>query len=235
MEKKLFKFSAAQCAVFFDFDNTIASCDVLDNILPLFSSNKHWIELEKLWQEGKIGSLKCLYGQLKGVRITKKALNEYLSGIKIDPCFDRLVSFLKERRVKTAVLSDNFDYILKNILKRHSIKGLKVYSNKLEFSKDRLIPQFPYQAKKCRICAHCKTKNLLANSFKNSIIIYVGDGRSDICPAKYADIVFAKDSLLEYCIKNKLNYLPYKNLNDVYGFLKRSLNGNKTGNKACSK
>ncbi|MBI4706601.1 MAG: MtnX-like HAD-IB family phosphatase [Candidatus Omnitrophica bacterium] len=195
MERKLPKFSASQCAVFFDFDNTIASCDVLDNILPLFSSNKRWIELEKQWQEGKIGSLKCLHGQLQGIRITKRDLDEYLSGIKIDPYFNRLVKFLKEAKIKSAVLSDNFDYILKSILKHNYIKGLKVYSNKLELSRNRLIPQFPYQAKKCSICAHCKTKNLLANSFKNSIIIYIGDGRSDICPAKYADIVFAKDSL----------------------------------------
>jgi len=31
------------------------------------------------------------------------------------------------------------------------------------------------------------------------MIIYIGDSRSDICPAQYADVVFVKDSLLKYC------------------------------------
>jgi len=211
-----------KCVVFFDFDNTIATCDVFDNMLPRFSQDDLWLKLEKDWQKGKIGSHACLEGQIKGISITKRALDEYLSGIKLDPYFRKIVKSLSASGIKVVVLSDNFDYILKRIMGFNSIKNLKIYSNKLKFVKDKLIPYFPFRSKKCQVCAHCKTKNLLANVAADSIIIYVGDGRSDICPSQYADIVFAKDQLLKYFQDKKLTCFSYESLKDAYDYFKRS-------------
>ena len=42
-------------------------------------------------------------------------------------------------------------------------------------------------------------------------IIYVGDGRSDICPAKEADIVMAKGVLLKYLRSHKLPCVEFNN------------------------
>jgi len=211
-----------KCVVFFDFDNTIATCDVFDNMLPRFSQDKLWVELEKQWKKGKIGSRACLKGQIKGLSITKEALDEYLSGIKIDPYFKKIIRGLTSRGIKTFVLSDNFDYILERILHLNGIRNLKIYSNKLHLNKNELIPMFPYSNDKCHLCAHCKTKNLLANVSKESIIIYIGDGRSDICPSQYADIVFAKDDLLAYFKDKNLTCFSYRNLRDVHDYFKRS-------------
>ncbi len=211
-----------KCIVFFDFDNTITTFDVFDDMLLRFSKDERWIGLEKKWKEGKIGSRECLEGQIEGIRITKKALDGYLSNIKLDPYFKRLVNFLDPKIIKQIILSDNFDYILKRILNHHTIKKTKVYSNKLQLAKDRLISFFPFGSKNCRLCAHCKTKNLLANVDKNSIIIYIGDGNSDICPAEYADIIFAKKDLLKYCKDKKLHCVRYDSLKEVYSYFKRS-------------
>lgn len=63
-----------KCIVFFDFDNTIATCDVFDNMLPRFSRDDLWVELEKKWKDGKIGSKACLQGQLKGM-VSNKGFN----------------------------------------------------------------------------------------------------------------------------------------------------------------
>jgi 2-hydroxy-3-keto-5-methylthiopentenyl-1-phosphate phosphatase len=211
------------CIVFFDFDNTIATCDVFDTMLPSFSRDDLWMELEKKWQDGKIGSRDCLEGQIRGMSITKNSLDRYLSSIKLDPHFKKLVRLLNSKRIRTIVLSDNFDYILKRILNYHNrIKKLKIYSNKLHIEKDRLIPHFPFRSSNCQVCAHCKTKNLLANVNKDSIIVYIGDGRSDICPAQYADIVFAKEDLLKHYKDTKLTCFEYKSLKDVYNYFKRS-------------
>lgn len=211
-----------KCVVFFDFDNTIATCDVFDNMLPRFSQDDLWVELEAKWEKGKIGSRACLEGQIKGLSITKEALDKYLAGIKIDPYFKKIIRGLTSRGVKTFVLSDNFDYILERILHLNGIKNLKIYSNKLRLIKNELLPQFPYSSDKCHICAHCKTKNLLANVSKESIIIYIGDGRSDICPSQYADIIFAKDDLLKHFKDKNLTCFSYRNLKDVYDYFKRS-------------
>jgi len=211
-----------KCVVFFDFDNTITTCDVLDSMLPRFSRDNLWAKLEREWERGKIGSHTCLNGQIKGMSITRPALDKYLSKIKLDPYFSKLIKLLGVRKIKAIVLSDNFDYILKRILNYNTIKNLKVYSNKLSFGKDRIIPHFPFRSEDCQVCAHCKTKNLLANVSKDSIIIYVGDGRSDICPSEYADIVFAKNSLLRHFQDKKLTCFAYKSLKDVYTYFKRT-------------
>lgn len=208
--------------VFFDFDNTITTCDVIDDILLRFSKDKRWIKLEEEWKKGKISSKECLKGQIGGILISRKELNNYLYSIKLDSYFKRVIDFLNLKGTKVIILSDNFDYTLKRILRNNGISDLKIYSNKLKFSKDKLKLLFPFRDRKCCICAHCKRNNLLSNINGDSISIYIGDGLSDSCPAQYADIVFAKGDLLKYFKEKKLGCIPYKTLKDVYGYLRRS-------------
>jgi len=214
--------------VFFDFDNTITPYDILDDMLPRFSRNNRWIELEEKWKKGAIGSRACLEAQIKEMRVNREDLDKYLAQIMLDPYFKKLVDLLHNHKVKTVVLSDSFDYILNFILRNNKVSKLKIYCNKLRLFKNRLIPDFPFSDKKCYICAHCKAKNLLANTDKDSIMVYVGDGHSDICPAKYANIVFAKEELLRHFRDNNLACLPYKSLKEVYMYIKRRFDGRKT-------
>ena len=209
-----------RAAVFFDFDNTIATCDVFDDMLLQFGDDPGWQGLETKWKTGKIGSRQCLEGQIKCMSVSRQRLDKYLSGIKLDPFFLKVLQFLAKYGITPSIVSDNFDYMLNRILKHHGIKGVTVYANHARLYRGRLIPRFPHTDKKCPACAHCKKKNLLSYAGKNSIILYIGDGRSDRCPAKYADVVFAKGYLLNYCKKEKLPYIPFKTLKDVYNCLR---------------
>lgn len=220
-------FNGKNTVVFLDFDNTITTRDVFDDMLLRFSKDESWKDLEERWKNKEIGSRQCLEGQIKSISVAKRALDEYLGRIELDPYFKRLVQLLRARRIKTIVLSDNFDYILSRILKKNGIRNLKIYSNKAKLVGDRLIPQFPFTDKKCRVCAHCKKKNLLTNVNGHSMTIYVGDGQSDICPAKYVKKVFAKEGLLDYCRQEGLSHIPYKNLREVYNYLKKEYKNGK--------
>jgi len=217
------QFEPKKSVIFFDFDNTIATCDVFDNMLLLFSRDDRWVELEKRWRSGRIGSKTCLEGQLRGMDLNKRSLDAYLPKIKLDPYFKEIYRFLRRKKIKTVILSDNFDYILKRVLKAGGIKNPKIFANKLKFARNKVITDYPFKNKDCQICAHCKTKNLLAESPKGSIIFYVGDGASDVCPAKYANVVFAKDSLLRHFKDSKLDYIAFHNLRDIFTYLKRKL------------
>lgn len=212
--------SLSKCLVFFDFDNTVIPFDVLDVIIRRFSINKDWMRFEKAWREGKIGSRVCLERQLRSVKLKRADLLRYVSRVKIDPYFPKLFALLRRQGIKPVILSDSFTFIIESILKNNGISKVKIYANHLKFYKERLIPFFPYIHRHCQQCAHCKKKNLLKKGIRDKIIIYVGDGLSDICPAEYSDIVFAKGRLLKYFRKRKKLCIAFNNIKDIYNYFR---------------
>ena len=56
---------------------------------------------------------------------------------------------------------------------------------------------------------------MLTSSGDEDIIVYVGDGISDRCPVRYADVVFAKKNLIAYCQDANISYYRYENFDDV--------------------
>jgi len=214
------KIILSNCVVFFDFDNTITRFDVIDDIVERFSINEKWRKIEEDWKQGKIGSKECLERQFNEVRIKKDALINYLSTIEIDEYFPKILALIKRSKASLAIASDSCSFIIDNILKNNGIKGIKVYSNKLKFNKDRIILDFPYFNKNCSKCANCKKSHLQKAAGRDKIFIYVGDGLSDVCAAGFADIVFAKASLLEHFKKEKKEYIEFDTLAVVYNYLK---------------
>ncbi|MFA4983685.1 MAG: MtnX-like HAD-IB family phosphatase [Candidatus Omnitrophota bacterium] len=212
--------SLSDCLVFFDFDNTITPFDVLDDIVKRFSIDKKWMAFEDAWRRGRIGSRACLKGELESVRVSRGSLERYLSRIKIDPHFPAIFSMLKREGIKPVVLSDSFTPIIEHILRNNGIREVSIYANNLRFLNYKLIPSFPYQNKRCRRCAHCKKKNLLKKGIRDKIILYVGDGLSDVCPAECSDVVFAKGSLLKHFRDKKRLCVAFKNLDDIYNYFK---------------
>lgn len=211
----------SDCAVFFDFDNTITHFDVLDSIVEIFSINKKWMAFEAAWKKGKIGSKGCLSGQLKSVRVDKDRLDRYLAKIKVDPYFKKIIALLKKNKIKPVILSDSFSYFIKSILRSNGINGIKIYSNKIKLSGGRLVPSFPHQHNTCKICGNCKSSHLPKNEFDDRVIIYVGDGLSDLCPSKNSDIVFAKGNLKKYLLKEGKPFISFGSLKSVYNFMRR--------------
>ena len=219
----------SNCRVFLDFDNTMTTSDVLDDVIRRFSINEQWMVLQKAWEEDQIGTKECLEGQLRNVRITKSALYKFLKKVELDPHFHQLLALLVREGIKPVILSDNFTYVVELILEYHGIKDLKVYGNNLRFYRDHIIPSFPYDNPFCLTCAHCKKIHLTKDKTENKVIVYVGDGRSDFCPARVSDIVFAKDKLLHFMTKEELPCISYKDLGDVHHYFQELLiHGRKT-------
>ena len=223
--KHKFPLVLANCRVFFDFDNTLTITDVLDNIVKAFSINEEWKTIDKSWMKGEIGAKESLEGQLREIRVTRKQLNRFLTTVQLDHSCYKILSFLSKEGIQPIILSDSFTPIIEEILNNHGIKGVKVYANALRFYKDRLIPSFPYDNPFHPYCAHCKGIHLTRDQHVNKLIVYIGDGRSDFCPAGASDIVFAKDVLLAHMKKEGRDHIPYKNLGEVYSYFKEAVYG----------
>ncbi len=209
--------------VFFDFDNTITSFDVLDDVIKRFSVNGDWVKFENAWASGEIGSKECLRGQLRSLRVRKKDLLAYLSRIKIDGYFVKILDLLKEKGIEPVIVSDSFSFLIKTILEKNGINGnhnLKIYANQLRFKDNRLIPYFPHSSPVCSDCGNCKKMHVLDLEAGRRQRIYIGDGRSDLCAAEHADVVFAKGALLRHLRNRKKGCREFNSLRNVYRYLK---------------
>jgi 2,3-diketo-5-methylthio-1-phosphopentane phosphatase len=206
--------------VFFDFDNTLTRFDVLDDVIQRFAVDSRWMQLEEDWQAGKIGSRECLRGQLGCLRVSKKDLLDYLATIQIDPYLPELLTFLRARAVNPVIVSDSFSVLIRHILDSNGTNHMKIYANHVRFEKDRLIPEFRYAGRRkgCSKCAHCKRHHI--QKAARRVNVYIGDGLSDLCAARRADLVFAKARLLECLRKEERPCVPFQDLGDVYNYLK---------------
>ena len=52
------------------------------------------------------------------------------------------------------------------------------------------------------MCGTCKRNRVLAHQAAGRAVVFVGDGESDRYAAGYADVVFAKHSLVRLCLEN---------------------------------
>jgi len=210
--------------VYFDFDNTISEFDVLDDLIARFSIDEKWKEAEAEWQAGKIGSRQCLERQMAGVRIAPEKLQEYLEGIHIDPSFSRIVEMLKNRGIEVAILSDSFVPMIERVLRNHRVGGIPIYANEFRVEGDRLIVSFPYFNAICSVSGNCKCSHLFRrNRPEGTKKVYIGDGRSDVCPAAFCEILFAKNGLLRHYASSRPDCIPFETLGTVHSHLETLL------------
>jgi len=194
--------------VFVDFDGTIAPVDTTDLLLTRFA-DPHWRVIEDEWRAGRIGSRECMVRQIDLVRALEAEMDAFIDEIDIDPAFPDFVRLCAEQGHEITVVSDGLDRTIAAVLRRAGL-AIPYRANHLEYmGEGRWRLRFPYAKGDCRVLAgHCKCGSLEAHPRLPRIV--VGDGRSDFCMAKQADLVLAKGLLEEHCRQNGLPHQPFK-------------------------
>ncbi|MWN05248.1 MtnX-like HAD-IB family phosphatase [Gilliamella sp. Pas-s95] len=198
-----------------DFDGTISVKDVTDTLLSHFGQ-EGCDELETLWVNGEIGSQECMSKQIALMDASLDELNEVLSQIEIDPDFKSFIDYTEQNNIPVHIVSDGLDYAIEFILKRHGIKQLPIFANKLLHNNARSWRlEFPYANKNCiKKSGNCKCNHVKKQKYFPQIL-YVGDGTSDYCVSHNVDFVFAKDKLVNYCEKNSIAHTQITSFADV--------------------
>jgi 2-hydroxy-3-keto-5-methylthiopentenyl-1-phosphate phosphatase len=201
--------------IFCDFDGTITTRDTIDKLLHQYADDE-WIAIEKLWQEEKIGSKECLERQIGCIeKITKKEIDAFINNIKIDPYFIEFFKRVKRNNIDFYIVSDGFDLFINKILENNQISDVQVYSNSLSLINNNLVPSFPKYDETCSSGSGMCKCNVVTDFANGNKIIYIGDGKSDACAVKHADIVFAKNSLVKHCNLNKIKYFEFTSFKEI--------------------
>lgn len=208
-------YNSDNIVIFSDFDGTISDSDVINEFLREYADEK-WLSIEKLWEDGIIGSKECLEQQLECVpSITTEQFDSFVNKIQIDNDFKVFIEKIKAKNIDFYVVSDGFFSIINKIFENNQIFDIKIISNKLELKEGKLCPSFPNWNSKCiGASGNCKCKAIEKFS-SDKKKIYIGDGLSDVCAIKNADLIFAKKRLAQYCQDNSVEYESFGSFKEI--------------------
>ncbi len=202
--------------VFTDFDGTITVQDIGDKMFQQFGNAQLCEEHFRYYTTGEIDARECWRKSCETVReVTEQDFREFAQRQHIDSGFSHFVQFCSAKNIPVIVVSDGFDAYINTVLNGNGFSDLQRFCNALVFENGKIRPEFPYADEHCRQCANCKRNHLLVNSSDDNVIVYIGDGYSDRCPSKFADIVFAKNSLVSFCESNNITYHRFATFADV--------------------
>jgi len=197
-----------------DFDGTITEEDASFFLLDKFAQGD-WRGLFQQYREHKISVGEFNTGAFAMVRADKHRLLGALEGnMKVRAGFHELVGYCLKEGLRFVIVSNGLDFYITAVLKESGLAGLEVHAAQASFH--------PTGMKVRYVGPDGKTVN---DGFKDAYIesflglgfrvIYIGNGDSDIAPAKQAYRVFATGDLLSYSRENNLNCKPFTDFREV--------------------
>ena len=207
-----------QVAILVDFDGTITTEDTNDKLIDLHMNDT----IKNLWNDyrnKKISLLNLMELEFKEVKITEEEYIDFiLKEFHMTEGFLEFYKNIVKNDIPFAVVSGGFDNGIKPFLAKHGVHNVDIYANSFVFNDDITVKFYDDENPDCHgggPWGNCKVKHYRNYKKKKEIVIFIGDGTTDKCISEVADIVFAKDDLLDYCRKKGLDCIPWENFNDI--------------------
>ncbi|WPC40546.1 MtnX-like HAD-IB family phosphatase [Clostridium sp. JS66] len=203
-----------------DFDGTITVQDVGFSIIKQLA-DEGWKEIGDLWVSKKIGTAQCGKMQWDLIKHDEEYIKNFVREFPINRGFREFVEEVKKNSYEMIVASDGYDIYINEILKTYGFQGLKVVCNSAKYDNGWKL-SFLNSSGECGFCGNCKKR--IVDDLKNRgyKVYYIGDGHSDICASKDADVVFAKSFLKQHYENKELPYHNFDNFFDVLEYMKKN-------------
>ncbi len=206
-------------ALVVDFDGTACRQDVAEVLLDEFG-DPIWPELDAAVDRGEMGLRESAGRQAALLRGTREEMIRFaIERCELDPTFPSFVGWAESRGIPVTLVSDGFAFYIVPILEAAGLGRLTVITNELSF--DGAAPRLthPNGHPECVGCGTCKMLAVRVYQRSHGPVAFVGEGQSDRYGALYADVVFAKDWLVESCRRDGVPFLPWESFEDVVAAL----------------
>jgi 2-hydroxy-3-keto-5-methylthiopentenyl-1-phosphate phosphatase len=201
-------------AVLSDFDGTITIGGVMDLIYTKFAEPSCW-ELVQKWIRGEITTPQEIQGCFSSMKATREEMESILDTVQIDPSFPEFVQFCQKQKYLLAILSDGLKWYINYILNRFRIDGLQIYANEINFLPDGYqitTPYFDPITPKRGVSKPRIIEKFKSDGYK---VIFIGDGLSDIEAVHVADVIYARDELLNYCVQKNVPATGFSDMREL--------------------
>jgi len=203
-----------------DFDGTVTEEDISFLLLDVFAQGD-WRRLLRDYKEHVISVGEFNTRAFAMVKADKDRLLAALEGrFKVRAGFQEMVNYCLRQGFRLVIVSNGLDFYIRAVLKSLGLTDIQVYSAQASFHPEGMKVQYvgPDGRRLEDGFKEVFIQSFLKLGYR---VIYIGNGDSDVAPAKYAHHVFATGDLLAYSKKNNLHCRPFENFRDVVRELKQ--------------
>ncbi len=197
-----------------DFDGTVTEEDVSFLLLDAFADGQ-WRQKLKDHQAGKISLGRFnteAFAMIKASRssLLKLARRE----VKIRAGFPEMVASCRRQGYRFVIVSNGLDFYIKGILSDLGLGDIEVFAARTHFNPEGLKVQYlgPDGRPLDTDFKKAYTDSFLGAGYQ---VLYIGNGTSDLVPARQCHHIFATASLLNHCQADKLDCTPFTNFSEV--------------------
>ncbi|MBI4186299.1 MAG: MtnX-like HAD-IB family phosphatase [Chloroflexi bacterium] len=197
-----------------DFDGTITREDISFLLLDEFATD-NWRRVLDDYRENRIPIGLFNARAFAMVKADEPTLVEFVRRkAEIRPGFDELLAFCRRSSFRLVIVSNGLDFYINTILRDIGAADIEVFAARTRFSPAGIEPRYigPDGDHLQDSFKEGYTRLFLSQGYR---VIYVGNGRSDVSPARLAHRVFATSEMLECCQKMNISCTPFTDLCDV--------------------
>jgi 2-hydroxy-3-keto-5-methylthiopentenyl-1-phosphate phosphatase len=209
-------------ALLVDYDGTIASVDVADQIVLGFAPEDFHLDNAE-YSAGVVGSRALMARQVPRLPIDPGPVLALAARQPHDLTFAPFVVRALELGVAIEVVSDGFGFYIEPALRRLGVPEIPVATSRTIFDGTTPRMEFPNGHPDCFVCGTCKRQRVLAHLAAGRTVVFIGDGASDRYAAAYSDLIFAKHHLVSFCAAEGLPYTPWRDFAGVGEWLERTV------------
>ena len=197
-----------------DFDGTVTEDDISFILLDAFTKGD-WRTINKQHSEGKITVGQFNERAFGLVRASKKAMLDYLKDkVKVRPGFQKLVELCQQKGIRLVIVSNGLEFYIKRILEDMGLYNLEYHAAETRFHANKLKVRY-IGPDGSVVDSGYKEKYVNQYLSEDYHVVYIGNGSSDLSPARDAHQIFATESLLEQCQRTGLTCIPFTSFLEI--------------------
>jgi 2-hydroxy-3-keto-5-methylthiopentenyl-1-phosphate phosphatase len=123
-------------------------------------------------------------------------------------------------------VSAGFRALIEPLLADAGVEGLEIHAGDAEFTSRGTIIRYAETNGECtERCGSCKGEIVRGLAPQGTVIVHIGDGFSDVCASREAQIVFARGNLARLLDREAVPHHSFDTFFDVMAVLARAETG----------
>lgn len=207
---------------FLDYDGTLTTHDVNEIVLQRFVGDA-WRPLEAKARADQISHSECFDRQIGLIEAPRaELLAALITEAQLVPGLPGFLNELRSRGGRPVIVSAGLREVIGAVWTREGLPRVELHASELVGRGSAGGP--PYRLAfsdvlgDCPRCGPraCKGAALRALRRPNEAVLVFGDGASDVCPAREADLTLARSHLAERCSSECLPWRPLEDFTGVW-------------------